>query len=973
MSRTHDAVCCVNQRRNARAELSSYPGAVKMKPIAALQALLAASQTKDPMLPPGELRFVLEYPGTLDLAVERVALESYLRSRDFILQPLFPDNDPDLAKFVVLRFPTVGRGLDRDQVFAVAYALVRERKLTSAEPDLGSDLFADPVPPGVDGHPEGAELLGPLCWVDAQPPADHWWALRAAGIPRAWSKSRGRGILVGQPDTGVARHAELDASSLRLDLAADILDGDPDPTDPLDSEAANPGHGTAVASVVVSGEGGRIAGAAPGAGLVPIRCISDVKVFDGAPVAAAVRHATRVGCHVITMSLGGLPSRALHAAIRDAIAKDVIVLAAAGNCVPFVVYPARYPDVIAVGGTNIDRQPWKGSSRGSSVDVSAPAELVWRAERRSPIDPIDGIGGGQGTSFAVALTAGAAALWLSHHGVESVLAAARSRGVTVQRLFAAALTATAARPDGWDCENMGAGIIDAGALLDLELERIPATGVESAADPDHIGALLDEAAPAVESAGVLDRSVFGLEAAALAFDRAREQRLSPGARAESPVRRAQASSELMAAATAAADGKVVALALYPRLERSREPLPPAAATPAVPTTVAIVGVARGGGLESHTALSPEAVHAALNGVDVGKRVEQLEKRVADIEREEGTTDPTIHRLRRDAISAVPTLLERFRKNGPDATFDSTERVSMEALVRLTDRPAVRVKEGRIDPDDPRLEGWRGTVSALRPAFPPILKAVGRIDMMGRHVGTGFVVAPGIVMTNRHVVEAFATPAPARRNPKRWLLSPDVVTINFSDTGDAVDGQFRITEVIFAGPDPIGAEVKASNLDMALLAVDSNNGKEALPAPIPLVDDPARLRAGGTLFVAGFPARPEDVPLDAAGKVRRDVEDRLWALFGTAYGVKYFCPGEASTSAGARDDDALRWLFTHDASTLRGNSGSCVVHLGDPVAVVGLHVAGDWLRANFAQSLAAVYATGRLPMQHAARMTWMSRS
>jgi hypothetical protein len=40
--------------------------------------------------------------------------------------------------------------------------------------------------------------------------------------------------------------------------------------------------------------------------------------------------------------------------------------------------------------------------------VSAPAELVWRAERQRPQDPTDGIGGGQGTSFAVALTAGVA-------------------------------------------------------------------------------------------------------------------------------------------------------------------------------------------------------------------------------------------------------------------------------------------------------------------------------------------------------------------------------------------------------------------------------------------------------------------------------------------------------------------------------------------------------------------------------------
>ena len=42
------------------------------------------------------------------------------------------------------------------------------------------------------------------------------------------------------------------------------------------------------------------------------------------------------------MSLGGIPPFALERAVRRAVAADVIVLAAAGNCVQFVVWPARY-------------------------------------------------------------------------------------------------------------------------------------------------------------------------------------------------------------------------------------------------------------------------------------------------------------------------------------------------------------------------------------------------------------------------------------------------------------------------------------------------------------------------------------------------------------------------------------------------------------------------------------------------------
>lgn len=55
------------------------------------------------------------------------------------------------------------------------------------------------------------------------------------------------------------------------------------------------------------------------------------------------------------------------------------MLAAAGNCVGVVVYPARYEEVIAVAGINKADQPWKGTCRGEAVDISAPGEFVLRA------------------------------------------------------------------------------------------------------------------------------------------------------------------------------------------------------------------------------------------------------------------------------------------------------------------------------------------------------------------------------------------------------------------------------------------------------------------------------------------------------------------------------------------------------------------------------------------------------------------
>ena len=108
-------------------------------------------------------------------------------------------------------------------------------------------------------------------------------------------------------------------------------------------------------------------------------------------------------------------------------------MAAAGNCVKELVWPARYEDCIAVGGSNFHDKPWRGSCRGIDVDISAPAENVFRAKTGGFIP--NEVSQGEGTSYAVALTAGAAACWLAHHGRANVVAAARRNRETVQALF----------------------------------------------------------------------------------------------------------------------------------------------------------------------------------------------------------------------------------------------------------------------------------------------------------------------------------------------------------------------------------------------------------------------------------------------------------------------------------------------------------------------------------------------------------
>jgi serine protease len=153
------------------------------------------------------------------------------------------------------------------------------------------------------------------------------------------------------------------------------------------------------------------------------------------------------------------------------VSSDVIVLAAAGNCVGLVVWPARYDACVAVAGTNNSDKPWQGTSSGPDVDVASPGQNVFRAHVEKGKPPT--VGQGQGTSFAVALTAGVAACWLAHHGRANLIAAARVQGETLQAMFLRLLKATARRPLDWDSFNMGAGVVHAQRLLraDFDLGR----------------------------------------------------------------------------------------------------------------------------------------------------------------------------------------------------------------------------------------------------------------------------------------------------------------------------------------------------------------------------------------------------------------------------------------------------------------------------------------------------------------------
>jgi serine protease len=168
----------------------------------------------------------------------------------------------------------------------------------------------------------------------------------------------------------------------------------------------NPGHGTSTASVIMSAVGSQAApefvtGAAPRVQLVPLRVSTSVIHLSYAKLTKALYYAADHGHHVVSMSLGGpFKSDFLLRAIRHAMGRGVILLGAAGNIWPWVVYPARYDEVIAVAACNCAREIWAWSSEGAAVDVTAAGESVWCAFTGDGQDPFR-VGQSSGTSYAV--------------------------------------------------------------------------------------------------------------------------------------------------------------------------------------------------------------------------------------------------------------------------------------------------------------------------------------------------------------------------------------------------------------------------------------------------------------------------------------------------------------------------------------------------------------------------------------------
>lgn len=176
-------------------------------------------------------------------------------------------------------------------------------------------------------------------------------------------------------------------------------------------------HGSLVAGVAAAtGNNGKgIAGVDWGTKILPVQALDDDSYGHTVSVGRAIRYAVSQGADVISLSLGTpYHDEFVRNAIREATAAGSIIVAASGNdgC-ECILYPANYPEVVAVGALNTNLTPASFSNWGNNLDVMAPGVSL-RTTSWSAANPTNAYGYASGTSLATPVVSGMLTRMLSH-------------------------------------------------------------------------------------------------------------------------------------------------------------------------------------------------------------------------------------------------------------------------------------------------------------------------------------------------------------------------------------------------------------------------------------------------------------------------------------------------------------------------------------------------------------------------------
>jgi hypothetical protein len=317
-----------------------------------------------------------------------------------------------------------------------------------------------------------------------------------------------------------------------------------------------------------------------------------------------------------------------------------------------------------------------------------------------------------------------------------------------------------------------------------------------------------------------------------------------------------------------------------------------------------------------------------------------------------------------SMGIVPTSMYSANKAYASARFavesldepeelaqQGTEGIVNLGVIEWALRPALPLPDNLFEP--PAAGPWHGLEADLveGPA-----RSVCRLDLSIKgyqpsHVGSGFVVGEDdkdrlVIMTNTHVVRE-------ARNAG-WMAWPEVgFACDFKRYATGAGGPLLLLDEAYD---------LHESYDLALVYLPKENLKESAPTPAPLtvVSELAGQALDLQVGVVGHPSFHPS----------QDLLPKYFG-FGNEFGIKRFSPG-LIRHLGQKDWSVpvpgnSVYALLHDASTLKGSSGSCILDL-NTLQVVGLHF-GGWPLAPQSVTLGEEVVLAELFSENGAVPLW----
>jgi endonuclease G len=299
-------------------------------------------------------------------------------------------------------------------------------------------------------------------------------------------------------------------------------------------------------------------------------------------------------------------------------------------------------------------------------------------------------------------------------------------------------------------------------------------------------------------------------------------------------------------------------------------------------------------------------------------MDELEKRLARLRTFNASVQSDDPTLATEARSVMPST------GGLERMTSTAGEIGLESIILKRTRPVLNIRQNDTElvfADQADSVIWKERLTRAKPLLDRAIRAVGRIELSGGDldwVGTGWLVAEDILVTNRHVASEFASRDGEGFDFKLGDAGKIAAGIDFLQEVENDDTLvFRLARVLHIEDAP--------GPDVAFFEVERLSNSRTLAEPIELSDTPIATQNAATI---GYPAFDSRIP----------DPDLMEKIYGRIYNKKRLAPGAVTR---IQDQHLL-----HNCTTLGGNSGSAVLDL-DSGRALGLHFSGTFLTSNYA--------------------------